>query len=173
VTEYGPAAFVREARVAENFRLDVECAVIKDDAMPSRTCGFSSRLPETPLFAWARIRKRTCHAMPSVRVRVALSRHTGLRVAPAQPGHRAVGRGAVRDLQRGSRRSPDLVARPRTQSYAPRRHNSRLSIAGPCAVSHRSQTRPATGRFWCASATRATRVAIRPLSSAYGPSGVQ
>lgn len=54
-----PAELVRMARIAEDYRLDVSGKLDEDEAMRCRVCGFRSRLPETPVFAWVRLRIET------------------------------------------------------------------------------------------------------------------
>lgn len=53
---YDPAALVRAAQIAANYRLDQAGQLDDDEAMRCRTCGFRSRLPGTPVFAWVRTR---------------------------------------------------------------------------------------------------------------------
>jgi hypothetical protein len=57
VTAYDPAALLRDAKIAENYRLDQASRLGDDEAMRCRTCGFRSRLPGTPVFAWVRARR--------------------------------------------------------------------------------------------------------------------
>jgi hypothetical protein len=57
VSTYDPAALVRDARIAERYRLDGQGLLDEDEAMRCVACGFASRLPGTPVFAWVRVRK--------------------------------------------------------------------------------------------------------------------
>jgi hypothetical protein len=51
------------ATIAANYRLDARGVLNKDEAMRCRGCGFTSRLPGTPVSAW---RRRTPDVEPPV-----------------------------------------------------------------------------------------------------------
>jgi hypothetical protein len=51
---YDPAALVRDAKIAENYRFSNQGELDEDEAMRCVTCGFRSTLPGTPVFAWRR-----------------------------------------------------------------------------------------------------------------------
>jgi hypothetical protein len=42
------------ARIAGSYRLDGRGVLVNDEAMRCRACGFTSRLPGTPVSAWRR-----------------------------------------------------------------------------------------------------------------------
>jgi hypothetical protein len=47
---------VRDARIAELYRIDGQGRLEEDEAMRCFACGFASRLPSTAVFAWRRVR---------------------------------------------------------------------------------------------------------------------
>jgi hypothetical protein len=51
---YDPAALVRDARITERYRFSDRGRLDDDEAMRCAACGFRSRLPGTPVFAWVR-----------------------------------------------------------------------------------------------------------------------
>jgi hypothetical protein len=51
------------ARIAANYRLDSRGSLVEDEAMRCRACGFTSRLPGTPVSAW---RRRSLEIEPPV-----------------------------------------------------------------------------------------------------------
>jgi hypothetical protein len=53
---YDPTKLVCEAGIPENYRLDANGKLDEDEAMRCVTCGFASRLPGAPVFAWVRLR---------------------------------------------------------------------------------------------------------------------
>jgi hypothetical protein len=42
------------ARIAASYRLESRGVLVEDEAMRCRACGFTSRLPDTPVSAWRR-----------------------------------------------------------------------------------------------------------------------
>jgi hypothetical protein len=54
VSSYDPAVLVRDARIAENYRFDIQDRLVENEAVLCVACGFRSRLPGTPVFRWRR-----------------------------------------------------------------------------------------------------------------------
>jgi hypothetical protein len=57
VAAYDPARLVLSARIAENYRFEIQGVLGEDEALRCRTCGFASRLCGSPVFAWVRRRR--------------------------------------------------------------------------------------------------------------------
>jgi len=56
VSSYDPAELARKAGIAENDRFDVQGHLDEVEAIRCFACGFRSKLPGTPVFAWRRAR---------------------------------------------------------------------------------------------------------------------
>jgi hypothetical protein len=54
MSSYDPAVLVRNARIAENYRFDIQSRLANDEAVRCVACGFQSRLPGTLVFNWRR-----------------------------------------------------------------------------------------------------------------------
>jgi hypothetical protein len=65
VSSYDPAVLVRNARIAENYRFDIQSRLAKDEAVKCVACGFQSRLPGTPVFNGAGSTKTWSHRWSS------------------------------------------------------------------------------------------------------------
>jgi hypothetical protein len=54
VSSYDPAVLVRNARIAENYRFDIQSRLAGDGGVQCVACSFQSRLPGTLVFKWRR-----------------------------------------------------------------------------------------------------------------------
>ena len=55
MSSYDPAALVCKAGVSERYRFGLQGLLEEDEGMRCAICGFASRLPGTPVFAWRRV----------------------------------------------------------------------------------------------------------------------